>query len=147
DTLIRRDGPACVIFETLAERTLAQAHIRRRANPDAGYEPRLAALLEPILARCVKHNVSIIGNFGAAHPVGAARRIQDLANAMGLGPLRIAVVQGDELSGDEHGQLLVPLRLSHQQLVSANAYIGAQEIALALRSGAQLVVTGRVADS
>jgi hypothetical protein len=147
DTLIRRGGPACLMFETLAERTLAHAHIRRRSNPDIGYEPRLTALVGPILARCVANGIPIIGNFGAAHPRAAAERLQELAREMGLGSLRIAVIQGDDLSAIDHRELLAPLGLDPQCLVSANAYIGAQEIASALRAGAQIVVAGRVADS
>lgn len=147
DTLIRRGGPACLMFETLAERTLAQAHMRRRADPDTGYEPRLAALVGPVLARCLANDIRIIGNFGAAHPLAAARLLQALAFEMGLGTVRIATVLGDELSASTHGELLAPLGLAPQRLVSANAYLGACEIAEALRAGAQIVVTGRVADS
>ena len=68
DTLIARGGPAFLIFETLAERTLALAQLRRRADPDAGFEPLLDDLLRPVLARCLQHNIRIVSNFGAANP-------------------------------------------------------------------------------
>src|SRR5436190_21117957 len=71
DALIAAGGPAVLIFETLAERTLALAQLARRQDPDAGYEPLLDAMLEPILARCLRHGVQIVGNFGAANPRGA----------------------------------------------------------------------------
>ncbi len=53
DALIAAGGPAVLIFETLAERTLALAQLARRADPDAGYEPLLDDMLRPVLARCL----------------------------------------------------------------------------------------------
>src|SRR5690242_10768889 len=68
EALVAAGGPACLIFETLAERTLALAQLARRADPEAGYEPLLADLLRPVLGRCLAHRIPIVGNFGAAHP-------------------------------------------------------------------------------
>ena len=73
--LIASGQPAVLIFETLAERTLALAQLARRTDPDAGYEPLLVDLLRPVLAQCLAHGVRIVSNFGAANPHGAARRI------------------------------------------------------------------------
>ncbi|MBC7944426.1 MAG: acyclic terpene utilization AtuA family protein, partial [Burkholderiales bacterium] len=67
-TLIERGGPAVIIFEMLAERTLALAQLARKANPELGYEVLLEFVLRPILADCLQHNITIIGNFGAANP-------------------------------------------------------------------------------
>ena len=47
--LVDSGGPAVLIFETLAERTLALAQLARRADPQAGYEPLLDELLRPVL--------------------------------------------------------------------------------------------------
>ncbi|MDM0080630.1 MULTISPECIES: acyclic terpene utilization AtuA family protein [Variovorax] len=155
DTLIARlaQGPAgqraFLIFETLAERTLALAQLRRRADPEAGYEPLLDAMLRPVLARCLAHGIRIVSNFGAAHPRAAARHIARLARELGIAPPRIAVVQGDDLSAPAQLALLrreFGDRMDGIRLVSANAYIGAEPIAAALDAGAQVVVCGRVAD-
>ena len=75
-TLIARGRPACLVFETLAERTLALAQLRRLDDPQAGYEPQLEAMLGPVLADCLGHGIRIVGNFGAANPVAAARKIR-----------------------------------------------------------------------
>ncbi|NUT14536.1 MAG: acyclic terpene utilization AtuA family protein, partial [Cupriavidus sp.] len=48
-TLIAAARPATLIFETLAERTLALAQLARRNDPAQGYEPLLDALLAPVL--------------------------------------------------------------------------------------------------
>ncbi|MDM0115882.1 acyclic terpene utilization AtuA family protein [Variovorax sp. J22R133] len=155
DTLIRRleSGPAgqraFLIFETLAERTLALAQLRRRADPQAGYEPLLDAMLRPVLARCLAHGIRIVSNFGAANPRAAARHIARMARELGATAPHIAVVEGDDLSSPEHLALLrreLGTRMEGIRLVSANAYIGAEPIAAALDSGAQIVVCGRVAD-
>lgn len=148
-TLVRRGKPAALIFENLAERTLALAQLAKRANPAAGYEPLLEQELRPVLADCLRHGIAIVSNFGAANPRGAAAHILRLAADLGLSPPRVAVVEGDDLSGPEGQALLRPLLpASHAQraFVSANVYQGAFEIAQALREGAQIVVTGRVAD-
>ena len=149
DECLRLGEPACLIFESLAERTLALAQLDRRQNPALGFEPLLAEMLEPILADCLLNNIPIVGNFGAANPEGAASLIAKLAKAQGFPSIKIAIVRGDEISAsvfmaclDQQSQEA----LSNSSLVSANVYLGAREIADALNDGAQIVVTGRVAD-
>lgn len=149
DTLVRRGGPSVLIFETLAERTLALAQLARRSDPDAGYEPLLTEMIGPVLGDCVQHGIRIVGNFGAANPRGAAIRIRDIAREQGRPVPRIAVVTGDDVSGPEHRQALLEClgdRAAGIDIASANAYLGAEAIAQALRDGADVVVTGRVAD-
>ena len=74
---------AALIFETLGERTLAAAQLRRRHNPAAGYEPKLEALLAPVLKDCIDGNIAIVGNFGAANPPAAAQVVAKLAAQAG----------------------------------------------------------------
>ncbi|WER49603.1 DUF1446 domain-containing protein [Cupriavidus sp. WKF15] len=148
-TLIAAGGPAALIFETLAERTLALAQLARRSDPAAGYEPLLDALLTPVLGLCLANRIPIIGNFGAANPRGAAARVRQLAQELGLPAPRVAVVEGDDLSHAAGRALLrdiVGPGFPETRFVCANAYIGARGIADALQAGAQVVVCGRVAD-
>ena len=84
-TLIAAGGPAALIFETLAERTLALAQLARRDDPEHGYEPLLDQLLTPVLGLCLANDIPIVGNFGAANPRAAARRIGELAGGRGGG--------------------------------------------------------------
>ena len=148
-TLVERGGPAALIFENLAERTLAFQQLARRKDPALGYEPLLVEELRPVLADCLRHGITIVGNFGAANPDGAADVIRQLARELGLPVPRIGIVQGDDLS-DERGRAVLRDRLAagfdERRFVCANAYQGAHEIAEAIRAGAQVVVTGRVAD-
>ena len=148
-SLIATGGPAVLIFETLAERTLALAQLARRQDPEAGYEPLLDELLRPVLGLCLQSGVRIVSNFGAANPRGAARHILRLARELGLRAPRVAVVQGDDLSAPAHHALLDEAlggTLRGLKLVSANAYLGAEAIADALLAGAEIVVCGRVSD-
>jgi hypothetical protein len=149
ETLIRRGGPAVLIFEMLAERTLALAQLARRQHPESGYAPLLELAVEPILARCVQHEIPIVSNFGAANPRAAARRLQAMAQKKGIASLRVAVVEGDDLANEAGRALLRPYLNEadvKRELVSANVYLGGAMIAAALCAGAQVVVTGRVAD-
>ena len=153
DALVAAGGPSFLIFETLAERTLALAQLARRVDPDQGYEPLLDELLRPVLARCLANGIRIVSNFGAANPRGAARRIAALAAELGVAAPRIAVVEGDDVGTAAHRPLLqealgtsVDLDGVMKTMVCANAYLGAEAIADALVAGADIVVTGRVAD-
>jgi hypothetical protein len=149
DALIAAGGPAVLIFETLAERTLALAQLARHVDPGGGYEPLLDELLRPVLGRCLHAGVRIVSNFGAANPAGAARRIAGLARELGLRTPKLAIVEGDDL-GDASQRPLLEAALGEGlrtlDVVSANAYIGAEAIADALIAGADIVVCGRVAD-
>lgn len=147
--LIANGGPSVLIFETLAERTLALAQLARRSDPEAGYEPLLDELLRPVLDLCLQHGVRIVSNFGAANPAGAAQAIAALASELGLRTPRIAVVQGDDLSAASQRPLLASAignEVHALKIVSANAYLGAEAIADALLAGAEIVACGRVAD-
>lgn len=151
-SLVARGLPAALFFEVLGERTVALAQLERRANPEAGYEPMLERLLEPVLADCFRARIPILGNFGAANPPAAARCIARLALRLGLPGLRIAVVAGDDVMGSiALDQLPVheadgSIDTRSARLVAANAYIGAEPLVAALRAGADVVVAGRTSD-
>ncbi len=152
DTLIARGGPAAIFFEVLGERTVALAQLEKRRDPNRGYEPMLERLLEPVLAKCVRNGIAVIGNFGAANPLGAARAIARLAQRQGLSRLRIGVVEGDDIHGRvdldrlEVYEADAALEKGDSAVVSANAYLDAQPMVEALRGGAEVVVTGRCGD-
>jgi len=149
DTLVASGQPSVLMFETLAERTLALAQLAKDKDPSQGYEPLLEEMLAPVLADCLTHGVRIVSNFGAANPAGAARCIQQLAARLGARAPRVAVVWGDDVLTAQHRPLLEQAcdkGWPTAPVVSANAYIGAQPIAQALHAGADIVVTGRVAD-
>jgi hypothetical protein len=151
--LSRCDGPRFLMFEVLAERTLALSQLERRRDPERGYNPAIARFLGPVLADCLREKIRIVGNFGAANPRGAAEAILGLAREQGLPLPRIAVVEGDDLAGKlSAGELAAresggAILTGASDIIAANLYLGAGPIAQALDQGADIVVTGRVADS
>lgn len=147
-TLVASGGPACLIFEMLAERTLALTQLDRDEG-GLGFDRFLLTRLEPILADCLSHRIAIVGNFGAANPKGAAAAIMGLAARLGCRSPRVAIVWGDDLlaaGADGTRALLEDALPAGAEPVSANVYLGAAEIAAALAERADIVVTGRVAD-
>lgn len=140
-------------FECLAERTVARENQSRLKNPKLGYTPRLMDRMSQVLPVALKHGVKIITNMGAANPIAAVELVHDFARREAVGPLHSAAVLGDDITDLLRGQPGLPLMESGAPLetllprmVSANAYLGADVIVRGLATGAQLVVTGRVAD-
>ncbi|MFC4172838.1 acyclic terpene utilization AtuA family protein [Microvirga sp. GCM10011540] len=141
-----------LVFECLAERTIALAQQAKLKDPGAGHDPLLAERLRAVLPLCHARGIRVVTNMGAANPIAAAERTRVVAQELGLSGLRIAAVTGDDvlphLSGacywiEETGASAADLG---NRMVSANAYIGAQPITEALSQGADIVITGRAAD-
>jgi Acyclic terpene utilisation family protein AtuA len=149
--LVERGDLDVIVFECLAERTIALAQQARTRDPDAGFDPMLEERMEAVLPEARRRGVRIVTNMGAANPPAAAVRVREIAARLGIGGLTIAVVTGDdvrELAGGEGFSRLEDGGdpLTAESVVSANAYLGAEPIADALRQGADVVITGRVAD-
>ena len=149
--LVERGDLGYLVFECLAERTIALAQRDRLRDPSRGYHPFLVERLRRVLPACAARGVKIVSNMGAANPAAAGERAVALARELGLGGLKIAVVLGDDVldvvtSGDyvaaETGEPIASL----DGVVSANAYLGSGPIREALARGADVIITGRVAD-
>src|SRR5690349_9023843 len=122
-----------LVFECLAERTIALAQGARRADPEAGYDPLLEQRIRAVLPVASRSRTRIISNMGAANPLAAARRIAGIAREFGLA-LKVAAVTGDDVLGvitsrdwpiEETGGRISDLG---DRLLSANAYLGAAPI-------------------
>ena len=150
---ISRGNVDYIIFECLAERTIALAQQERFHNPEKGYNFLLDYRMEKVIPLLKDHPVKIITNMGAANPQAAARRMKEIAMANGLPDLKIISVTGDNVMAllDDFKDLTLmengrPLSEIRENIVAANAYIGGRAITRALQMGADIVVTGRVAD-
>jgi hypothetical protein len=141
-----------LVFECLAERTIALAQQARRSNPALGYDPLLEARMRAVLPAAARNRVRIVSNMGAANPLAAARKTASIAHELGLSGLKIAAVSGDDVLDvirqgtyrfEESGDSVAGY---DSKLVSANAYLGAAPIVDALQAGADIVLTGRAAD-
>ncbi|QPG70264.1 acyclic terpene utilization AtuA family protein [Mycolicibacterium mucogenicum] len=123
----------------LAELTMLILARDRAKNADLGYAKTFLRQLEQSLGLALDQGVKIVANAGGLNPAGLAAAVRALADKLGLS-VNVAHVEGDDLvaRADELG-FGTPL--------SANAYLGAWGIVDCLKSGADVVVTGRVTDA
>lgn len=150
--LAERGQLHALVFECLAERTIALAQLQLSQDPGAGFDPLLTARMRAVLPTCLRQGVKVISNMGAANPRAAGQAVVAVARELGLPRLRVAVVLGDDvlawaLANDaplmDSNQCMQSL---HGRMISANAYLGADALLPALQAGADVIITGRVAD-
>lgn len=142
-----------VVCECLAERTIAREALTRKRDPELGYTPLLAERMRAFMPLCIEKGVRLVSNMGAANPAGAAKVVRRECAELGLGDVSCAVVTGDDVTEllKKHPELPLmdaetPLEQLLPRMASANVYLGADVISRALDTGAQVVITGRVAD-
>lgn len=142
-----------IIFECLAERTIAIGQKNKQQNPDLGYNSLLEYRMEKILPLLSQKKVKMITNMGAANPKAAAKKIIEIAGKLGVTGLHVAYVTGDDIydSLDDFRENVILENGMKQkdfpgEIISANAYMGADAIVNALKVGADIIVTGRVSD-
>ncbi len=149
--LAERGALDVMVLECLGERTVAFAHRDRMADPARGYNAHLERRMRALLAPCRASGTTIITNMGAANPRAAAERTLALARGLGLRGLKIACIEGDDVSRvvprnrnfmDEPGSLAE----IDMPVVGMNAYLGADAILPALEAGADVIIGGRLAD-
>ena len=147
--LAERGGLQYLGLECLAERTIALAQLRKLKEPAEGYDVLLARRMELLLPVIKKKRVRLITNMGAANPVAAADLIVEIAKRRKL-DIKVAAVTGDDVlklmrPTDRVLETGGPLS-AYKWLVSANAYLGVDALLPALATGADIIITGRVAD-
>ena len=96
--LAERGGLDYLVFECLAERTIALAQKAKLEDSNLGYDPLLVERMSAVLPPCVANGVKIVSNMGAANPRAAARRTAQIARSLGITGLRIAAVDGDDVT-------------------------------------------------
>ena len=141
-----------LVFDYLAELTMSIMAAARAKNPELGYATDFVGALAPVLGRIAARGTKVLSNAGGIHPQACARALRKAADAAGV-RLRIAVVEGDDLlprqaevqaAGVREMWTGAPLPAG---LTSMNAYLGAFPVVAALERGADVVITGRCADS
>jgi hypothetical protein len=146
-------------LEYLAELTMSILALQKQRDPQAGFAADFLEALErlaPLLRD--QPGLKIVTNAGGMNPAACAARARAILDQAGLADRRVAVVGGDDLLPGLDGLLAEGHPLTNldtgeslstvrPRVVSANAYLGARPIVDALRQGAAVVVTGRVADA
>ena len=151
--LVTKGDVDYIVNDYLAELTMAIMAKMRTRDPAAGFATDFVTLaLRPVLRDVAAKGIRIVTNAGGINPRGCADALRELCADAGV-PLRIAIVEGDDLlpHADDLRRRGVAEMFTGEPLpakpVSINAYLGAFPIAAALDAGADIVVTGRCADS
>ena len=137
------EAPDVVVLEALAELTLAILAKDRARDETLGWTRDLPVYLLRLLPAVLEGATTVITNAGGINPVAAARMVTLAAQRYELSGFTVATVTGDDVRGRPD---LLPAGFPPDPLF-ANAYLGARPIVQALEAGADVVITGRVADA
>ncbi len=145
-------GVDYLMMDYLAEVTMSLLARARLKDPAAGYPPDAVAYLGAALPEIAARGVKIASNAGGVNPAACKRALEAKIAELGLA-LSVAMVEGDDVL-----PLLPQLREMDtreavsgaalpEKLLTANAYLGALPVKAAFDAGADIVITGRCADS
>ncbi len=154
---IERGGVQFIASDHLAELTLAILQKDRQRDPALGYARDVVPMLLRLWPLMHERGVRFVCNAGGLNPAGAAQAVRAAFAARGW-KARIAVVTGDDVLPRLQDTARPAADLAHlftgepvaqvrDRLVFGNAYLGAAPIVQALDAGADIVITGRVADA
>jgi hypothetical protein len=154
---IERGGVQYIASDHLSELTLAILQKDRQKDPSAGYARNGLPMLAELWPLAAKHGVRFVLNAGGLNPEGAREAIARTFREKGW-KAKIATVAGDSIharidelrgAGEPLAHMDTGADISgvRDRMLFANAYLGAQPIAEALAQGADIVLTGRVADA
>lgn len=142
-----------LVYDYLAEITMSIMARARAADPAMGFATDFVnAALKPNLNRIVKNGTKVLSNAGGVNVEACAAAVQKLIDDAGI-DLTVAAVTGDDLTTQKADFSACKDMFSgadfppQANVASINAYLGATPVADALARGADIVITGRCADS
>jgi hypothetical protein len=145
-------GVEYLMMDYLAEVTMSLLARARMKDPDGGYPPDAVAYLGAALPDIAAKGVKVASNAGGVNPAGCKGAIEALISEKGLS-LKVAMVEGDDVIPlipalrEKDVREFVTGEPLPKRLLTANAYLGALPIKAAFDAGADIVITGRCADS
>ena len=151
--LVHQGNIDYLVADYLAEITMSIMAGQKMKDPTQGYaRDFVQTVMAPLLADIKAKGIRVLANAGGVNPVACREALQAACDKAGV-DLKIALVLGDDLLPRKKqlaedgitemttGQAMPPM------MVSLNAYLGAPGLVAALEQGADIVITGRVADS
>lgn len=154
---IERGNVQYIASDHLAELTLAILQKDRQRDPKLGYTRDLVPMLAELLPLALPRGVKFILNAGGLNPMAAREVLLAALKRLGV-KLKVGVVLGDSVIERLDELQASGVALNHmdtggdiasvrERLLFANAYLGARPLVEALAAGADIVLTGRVADA
>jgi len=155
--MARAGGIDILTGDYLAEVTMLILGKARAKDSSKGYAATFLQHLDAALEHLVANGIRLVVNAGGLNPAGLAVATRELIARRGY-DLRVSHIGGDDVFGrldalQQAGHSLPhltsgePLSSWPHQPLTANAYLGGFGIARALANGADIVITGRVADA
>ena len=142
-----------IMFDYLSELTMSLLTAAKQKNPQLGYAPDFVQAIGPYLADIKSKNIKLIANAGGINTPACVAALKEACKKAGV-DLKIAQVEGDnmierkeDLFKDERVKEMSTGKSLPKTVHSMTAYFGAGPIVKALEMGADIVVTGRTADS
>ncbi|MBB5213719.1 acyclic terpene utilization AtuA family protein [Parapusillimonas granuli] len=151
--LIRDGGIDYLILDYLAEVTMSILARAKKKNAALGYVPDFVdQIIRPYAKELAERRMKVIVNAGGVNARGCVDAVLAELARQGV-DLKVAAILGDDvidkknrfIAGDVT-EMFTGIKMP-ENILSANAYIGAFPIARALKDGADIVVTGRCVDS
>lgn len=144
-------------LDYLSEVSMSIMAIQREKDPLLGYARDFLDVVRSLIPIWKEGSqVRIVTNAGGLSPLGCAEACVEILRQYPFRKWKIGVVFGDDVLktmiadkvAENYRNLEThePLSLIKNKLVTANAYLGAHAIAKVLDEGADIVITGRVAD-
>jgi hypothetical protein len=145
-------GVDYLMMDYLAEVTMSLLARAKMKDPESGYPPDAVAYLGAVLPELAAKGVKVASNAGGVNPAGCKRALEGLIAKAGVN-LKVAMVEGDDVLPlipalrEKDVREFVSGEPLPARLLTANAYLGALPIKAAFDAGADIVITGRCADS
>lgn len=156
--LMKNGGFDVLTLEYLAELTMSILAAQKKLDPALGYVREFPDFIKKATGLIKKNRkIKIITNAGGLNPIACAKVVAHNLVGDGIKDLKIGVVFGDDILGVmpdlvnnkklNHMDTGLPIDSIASKIISANVYFGADGIIKCLREGADIVITGRVADA
>ena len=142
----------------LAELTMSILQKQKNKNPEYGYAKDFVDLFSEIVEDCNRNNIKILANAGGVNVKSLVDKLTNIVKNKNIKGYKIGFVEGDNLKDDlekymlegyeflnmDNGEKLETIK---DKILNANVYFGHEPIVEALEKDADIVVTGRAADS
>lgn len=141
-----------LVFDFLAEVTMSILAAAKIKDHNKGYALDFVDQVAPLLSDIKSKGIRVLSNAGGMNPLACKKNLEKKAIEQGIS-LKIAVIEGDDLMEmqkeltDSNILEMETNKPLPTELLSMNAYLGANPIIAALEEDVDIIITGRCVDS